>query len=345
MDTFYILSQIAGTIAFILSLVAYHRKKKKAIFQTMMVANVLDIIHYIFLGAYSGCITKVIALVRNEIIVVKEKNKKYNNYIVLGLLFVAYLISGILTYKNIYSVLPILAAMIYLYFVWNGNELKVKRVAFYCYFLWLAYNICVLSIAGIVSNCVAIISTLIAIINERISKKNKGANMFELIDVYNSKKQKTGKIIERKKGVKFDKEDYIISVTCWVVNSDGKILLTRRKLDKSSGGMWEPTTGLVKSGETSLQAIIRELNEEIGIQVEESEIKLVKEIIENGQECNYFRDIYLIKKNLDINMINFKDGEVIDAKYVTINELEDIINKKESFEYLLYFMDLYNEII
>ena len=173
MNIIYVISQVAGFIAFILSLIAYHRKKKNKIFQTMMVANVLDIIHYILLGAYSGCITKVIALVRNEIIIVKEKHKKFNNNITLIALFIIYLVSGILTYKNIYSILPILAAMIYLYFVWNGNELKVKKCAFYCYFLWLIYNICVFSIAGITSNIVSIISTFIAVYNEKRVNKSK----------------------------------------------------------------------------------------------------------------------------------------------------------------------------
>ena len=97
MSIIYVISQIAGFIAFILSLIAYHRKKKSKIFQTMMVANVLDIIHYILLGAYSGCITKVIALVRNEIIIIKEKNKKLNNKIVLISLLFIYLVSGVLT--------------------------------------------------------------------------------------------------------------------------------------------------------------------------------------------------------------------------------------------------------
>ena len=88
-------------------------------------------------------------------------------------MFIIYLVSGILTYKNIYSILPIIAAMIYLYFVWNGNELKVKRCAFYCYFLWLIYNICVFSIAGITSNIVSIISTFIAVYNEKRANKSK----------------------------------------------------------------------------------------------------------------------------------------------------------------------------
>ena len=73
------------------------------------------------------------------------------------------LISGIATFENIYSILPIMAAMIYFYFVWNGDELVVKKAGFWCYFLWLAYNICVLSAAGIVSNIVSIVSTFIAV--------------------------------------------------------------------------------------------------------------------------------------------------------------------------------------
>ena len=139
----------------------------------MTLANVLDIIHYILLAAYSGCITKVIALIRNEIIIIKEKNKKLNNNIVLIAIFIIYLVSGILTYKNIYSILPIIAAMIYLYFVWNGNELRVKKAAFYCYFLWLIYNICVFSIAGITSNIVSIVSSFIAVYNEKKVNKSK----------------------------------------------------------------------------------------------------------------------------------------------------------------------------
>ena len=167
MNIIYVASQIAGFIAFVLSLIAYHRKEKKQIFQTMMIANIMDIIHYILLGAYSGMVTKIIALIRNKIIIVKEKNKKINNKIVLFILLAIYVVSGVLTYKNIYSILPIIAAMIYLHFVWNGNELKVKKVAFYCYFLWLIYNICVFSIAGVTSNIVSIISTFIAVYRER----------------------------------------------------------------------------------------------------------------------------------------------------------------------------------
>ena len=168
--------------------------------------------------------------------------------------------------------------------------------------------------------------------------------MRELIDVYNSKKEKTGKVVERKRGALLEKGEFIISVTCWIINKDGKILLTQRKLDKHNGGKWEPTTGLVVSGESSLQGIVRELNEEIGININQSEIKLVKEIVEERTDVSFFRDIYLIRKDIDLRAIKYNDGEVVNAKYVTIDEFNSMLLKNEILEYLRYFSTLYKKI-
>ena len=168
--------------------------------------------------------------------------------------------------------------------------------------------------------------------------------MSELVDIYNNKKEKTGKVVERKRGASLEKDEYIISVTCWIINNEEKILLTQRKIDKHNGGMWEPTTGLVISGESSLQGILRELNEEIGIKVNAKEIKLAKEIVEKRSELNFFRDIYLLRKDIKINDLVFSDGEVVSAKYVTIEEFKQMITNKETFEYLKYFIELYKQI-
>ena len=158
----YIISQIIETLALIITLISYHLKTKKQIFKGMCIANLLDITHYLFLNAYSGCSTKIMALIRNIFILKKEDNKKLNNAIFLILFILGYIILGILTFKNIFSILPFVAAIIYMIVVWNGNELQIKKIAFICYFLWLAYNISVLSIAGVISNVVALISTYIA---------------------------------------------------------------------------------------------------------------------------------------------------------------------------------------
>ena len=74
-------------------------------------------------------------------------------------------------YKDgIISIFPFAASIYYLIGIWNADELHVKKVAMYSFIPWLVYNICVLSISGIISNIISIVSTLIAIENDNSCK-------------------------------------------------------------------------------------------------------------------------------------------------------------------------------
>ena len=104
--------------------------------------------------------------------------------------------------------------------------------------------------------------------------------------------------------------------------------------------MWEPTSGLVQSGENSIQGIKRELKEEIGVTIDDNDLKLLKTV----KESNAFRDIYIINKEVLIETIKFNDGEVVDAKYVTIEELNQMIDSGEAFEWLRWFIEEFYKI-
>ena len=158
----YIISQIFVTLSFIVSLFAYHRNKKSKIMTTMVLSNVLNLIHYVILGAYSGGITKIVGIFRDSFIVMKDNKKEKYNY-VLYMFLIIYIILAIIMYKSILSIFPLLAAMIYIVGIWNANELKVKKVACFCYILWLVYNIYIFSIFAIITNIISIISSYIAI--------------------------------------------------------------------------------------------------------------------------------------------------------------------------------------
>ena len=60
----------------------------------------------------------------------------------------------------------------------------------------------------------------------------------------------------------------LLVAACALVDTDGRVLLAQRPEGKQLAGLWEFPGGKVEAGETPEQCIIRELQEEIGIETE-----------------------------------------------------------------------------
>lgn len=148
----------------------------------------------------------------------------------------------------------------------------------------------------------------------------------EFVDVYDENRIKTGKVINRNDKNKLNENEYTLAVHCWIINSKKEILITRRNLNLNRGGMWEDSHGGVQVGETSIEGMKRELKEELGLDIEDSELILVKIL----KRKNVFRYCYIVLKDISIDSISFNDNEVMDCKYVSIEEFKEIIKKGES---------------
>lgn len=62
----------------------------------------------------------------------------------------------------------------------------------------------------------------------------------------------------------------VLVVACALVDIDGRVLLAKRPEGRSLAGLWELPGGKVEEGETPEAALIRELREELSIDVSAS---------------------------------------------------------------------------
>ena len=62
----------------------------------------------------------------------------------------------------------------------------------------------------------------------------------------------------------------VLVVAVALVDADGRVLITTRPEGKSMSGLWEFPGGKVKDGEIPETALVRELSEELGIDITES---------------------------------------------------------------------------
>jgi 8-oxo-dGTP diphosphatase len=85
-----------------------------------------------------------------------------------------------------------------------------------------------------------------------------------------------------------------------LVDADGRVLLARRPPGKSMAGLWEFPGGKVMAGETPEAALIRELAEELGIDVEASCLAPLTFTSHSYPEFHLLMPLYACRKWLGI---------------------------------------------
>lgn len=142
----------------------------------------------------------------------------------------------------------------------------------------------------------------------------------EYLDLYDKDGNKIGKTMIR--GQEVPKGCYFNIVVCFVKNKEGKYLM--QKTSKQKGSVYSATGGHVTAGQTFIESMIRELKEEIGIDVTEKELKFVDKYIKNNQVVF---NIYYLEKEIDISKCKLQKEEVEALYWMSEKEMEDIINE------------------
>lgn len=173
----YLISQIFTIISYIFLASTYHVKSRKTVLKLNCISQIAFIVAYILLGAWSGLMMAIVALARNIIYIIDEnKNgmrKKTNktDIIILVIMYIICILSAIFTYDGIFSLLPVIATMLYTYAVCQKNIKTYKLLGIPTELLWTGYNIYIRSIVGIVLEVIMLTNCFTGYIME--VKKNK----------------------------------------------------------------------------------------------------------------------------------------------------------------------------
>lgn len=153
----------------------------------------------------------------------------------------------------------------------------------------------------------------------------------EYLDLYDKNGNKTGKTMIR--GQEVPEGCFFNIVTCFIRNKEGKYLM--QKTSKQKGSLYATTGGHVSAGQTFIEAMIRELKEEIGVNVEENELIFIDKYIKNNQAVF---NIYYLEKEIDIDRCKLQEEEVEAVYWMTEEEIQEKIKKGQchSTHKLLY---------
>ena len=142
----------------------------------------------------------------------------------------------------------------------------------------------------------------------------------ELNDIYDRDRNLTGRLHRR--GTPWQPGDYGLVVCVWVYDGKGHILLTRRAKGKSFAGTWENSGGAAKAGETSRQAIARELFEETGIRAGEEEF----ELLDTGMDKNTIYDFYGLRRSVHLKDVVLLPGETDGVQWASFGKIRWMIS-------------------
>lgn len=157
----------------------------------------------------------------------------------------------------------------------------------------------------------------------------------EIWDILDENGERTGRTMLRSEKIK--PGDYYLAVHIWIINSKGEYLIQKRAEDKSLWpGMWAATGGAAVSGESSLEAALREVEEELGFRPNPNNLNFLERI----KRKDWFTDLWILRQDIGIESIIMQLEEVCDVLWATKEEILQMVQEKRfvNYSYLIEFL-------
>ena len=171
----------------------------------------------------------------------------------------------------------------------------------------------------------------------KCNNNKKEKDMAEYWDIYNKNFEKINKRVKR--GDKLEDDEYHLVINAWIVNSKGEFLITQRVATKPHPLMWECTGGSAIEGDNPLDACVREIKEEVGLDIDVKTAKHIGTTIRYYKNCPDILDVWLFKSDADISEITIQEEEVNDVMWADKKKILDL-HYAGKFEANAFFGDV-----
>ena len=149
----------------------------------------------------------------------------------------------------------------------------------------------------------------------------------ELCDVVDKFGNRTGHVVTR--DTELASNEFYLVVHVWIRDENHYLIQQRALHLVSDPGVWATTVGYVLAGEESIGGAIREVKEELGIQLLSSHLKRIdRHVLDNRVE-----DVWMAEVSRESISKLILGEEVADYKWVSREGLEQLVGQGEVFRY------------
>jgi len=168
-----------GIAAVALYSISYLQKTRNKIIILNALSKVLYILQYILLGAFEGAVLDVAGIL-SSLLAQKKDTPFIKKYIrlIFGTVNVLIVVVGLLLYKNIFSILPIIAVILLTGAFWITDEKRIRQISFLGCPFWLIYNFVSCAYGSCIGDILSMVSIGISIFRYDLPLgKNKKKNL------------------------------------------------------------------------------------------------------------------------------------------------------------------------
>jgi isopentenyldiphosphate isomerase len=163
--------------------------------------------------------------------------------------------------------------------------------------------------------------------------------VMEMVDLLDENRNYTGETIAR--GEPIPNGRYKQSIHMWITNNAGKVYVQKRCSEKKKyPNMWEIAGGGVVAGDDSEGTLKKEFEEELGIEFE-GDYSLITTI----RREHDFADVYHVRQNFDIDKLHLQKEEVSEGRWVTLEEMLQMIKNNLFCSTIMDFWNVFIEYI